>query len=251
MRLKVAFKDHVEAKLVRQRQEVRVRRIVRGPDGVDVVLLHQPELTLHDIPGHHAAELGMVFVAVDASEQDPLAVHLELGILDTDGAEAELHRGGLPRGADSGVVQPRQFCRPRLDAREPTLLPGGHFQPQFRDAHDGGSRLPCPARLYAEDAFAAAMVIVSVDEDVVEPLRRPRLQRHIPEDAGQPPHVLVFHIAGCRELRHLDCKHVPSRYQHTRGIEFVGEPAAACGAKQGAVQPHSSRRLYAVEADHG
>lgn len=147
---KIAFKNHVESQPVRQRKELGVRRVMRGPDGIDVVLLHQPQLGLHHIPRHRAAKPGMVLVAVYAAKQDPPAVHFELGVLDRDAPEAQLQRDSLAGGADSGVVEAWDFGGPRLHAGDLLLHPGGQFEAKFRNADDGVNRLPRAGHLNAE-----------------------------------------------------------------------------------------------------
>lgn len=70
VRFQVALKHNIKAELVRKRQELRMGRVVGRPDRVDIVLLHEPQFSLHHILGNYPAKARMVLVAVDAAQQD-------------------------------------------------------------------------------------------------------------------------------------------------------------------------------------
>jgi len=51
---------------------------VGRPDGIDVVLLHQPNVANHEISVHHMAPVGVVLMPVHPLDQDRLSVHKQL-----------------------------------------------------------------------------------------------------------------------------------------------------------------------------
>ncbi len=89
VRLDVAFVDHPQPVLVAQTQELGVRRVVGGADGVDVVPLHQLDVADHGGAVEGAAAVGVVLVPVDAAEQHGGAVDEEPSAVDLDGAKAD------------------------------------------------------------------------------------------------------------------------------------------------------------------
>src|SRR5690606_26049117 len=71
----------------------------------------------------------------------------------------------------------------------------------------------------------------------------------VAEDARQPPHVLVFQVAGGRPLVDADGQYVPPRPQIRPGVELGGQPAAGGEAQLVPVQPDLRVRFDALEAD--
>ena len=65
----VALVDHPQAELVAQVEKVGVRRVVAGAYGVDVVLLHEFDVTTHHFLGDRPTVFGVPFVAVDPAQQ--------------------------------------------------------------------------------------------------------------------------------------------------------------------------------------
>ena len=122
--LEVGLEDHPEAELVGQVEHAGVRRVVRGPDRVDVVALHERHVRAGVLLVEDAAAHGVGLVPVHAVEHHALAVDQEPVALDRHGAEAEPQRDGLAAGGTAGVgagrhrrvVELRQFRAPRLDA---------------------------------------------------------------------------------------------------------------------------------------
>ncbi len=120
VRLDVRLVDRVEAVAVAQVEPVRVVGVVRGADGVDVVLLHQAGVRLHRLARDHAAVQVVVLVAVDAVDQHRLAVHEQATVADLDGAEADAAGDALVPLLDDERVERRLLGRPeprRADAR--------------------------------------------------------------------------------------------------------------------------------------
>lgn len=60
--LEVGFGQDHEAEVVAHRVEARIVRVVRGPDGVDVVRLHHPQITVDGADIDRAAAFRIVIV---------------------------------------------------------------------------------------------------------------------------------------------------------------------------------------------
>ena len=113
--LDVALVDHPEAQLVEHRQDLRVRRVVAGADGVDAVPLHQQQVVAGVRRVVHPAELRMGLVPVHPAERDRRAVDQQLRVRDLHRAEPDPEPDLLAGGRDDGLVQPRGLGRPRID----------------------------------------------------------------------------------------------------------------------------------------
>ena len=239
VRLEVALGDHVQAVLVAELEEARVRRVVRRADRVDVVRLHQLDVAAHDVLGQRAAAVGVPLVAVDAAQQHAAAVDAQLAVLDGDGAEADPQRHGLALGPQLAVVEPRQLGAPRLDGPGRDRLPRGRVDAELRDDHARGD-----VGVDAQRAVGAR-----VHEQVADAAGRAGEQLDGAEQPRQPPHVLVLEVAAGGPLAHrhlelvLGLQQVPDR-------ELVHEPAPVRVAQLHAVQPRPQVRVGAAEAQH-
>ena len=89
MRLAVTLVHDVHAYGVAQLVPARTVGVVGQPDGIDVSLLHQAQVLQHQLLSHDAGAVGVVLVAVDATELDGAAVDEQLAA--TDGQLAEAH----------------------------------------------------------------------------------------------------------------------------------------------------------------
>ena len=98
VRLDVRLVDDVQAEPVAELEPVRVVRIVRRAHGVDVELLHQPHVPLHQLARDRAAARVVVLVPVDAGDQHGLAVDEQLAVanLDVAGSRARSRRSRRP-----------------------------------------------------------------------------------------------------------------------------------------------------------
>ncbi|MFM1944245.1 MAG: hypothetical protein RI897_3227 [Verrucomicrobiota bacterium] len=85
----IGFIDEVESVGVAEVVPFRVVGVVTGADCVDVVALHEEDVLEHGGTGDRVAGVGVHFVAVDAADNDGLAVEKELGVFDGDVAEAD------------------------------------------------------------------------------------------------------------------------------------------------------------------
>jgi len=113
VRLDVRLVDDVQAEPVAELEPVRVVRIVRRAHGVDVELLHQLHVPLHQLPGDRASACVIVLVPVDPGDQHGLAVDEQLTVANLDVPEAERRRDGLAVGAELERVQRRVLRRPQ------------------------------------------------------------------------------------------------------------------------------------------
>lgn len=140
----------------------------------------------HHVPGNHAAKARMVFVAVDAAQLDPPHDDFELHVLTGDAAETELQLHGFTGRADGGFIEPGHLRGPGFDGGDAEFGACGQFHIRFRNADDGGNRLPAPCHLNLEGSFAGGMIVSCMDEDVVNAIHQPCLQPDIAEEAGEP-----------------------------------------------------------------
>ena len=74
VRFEVRLVDHVEPEFVAQVKQHGVRRIVRHPNGIDVVPLHRQNIKPMGFGRHHTAGELIVIVAIDSTKQDRATV---------------------------------------------------------------------------------------------------------------------------------------------------------------------------------
>ena len=116
--LDVGLVDQVEAVAVAQVIPGRLVRIMAGAHGVDVVLLHHQDVLDHALDRDRLAAVGIDLVAVDALEEDALAVDEQVAVPDLDLAEADVDRDDLQdRSArvlerEEQLVEVRRLGRP-------------------------------------------------------------------------------------------------------------------------------------------
>ncbi|GAA3293923.1 hypothetical protein GCM10020295_17100 [Streptomyces cinereospinus] len=242
MGLQVALVDDPQAVRVAQVEEGRVRRVVRGADGVDVVPLHQQHVRAHGLDVQGAAAPGMPLVPVDALEQHRPAVDLDQAVLQGDGAEPDAQGDAFAPGGQDAVVQARGLRGPRLDGDRDRLA-GGDVDGQLRDGDPAGD-----VGVDAQGALAGAVVVGGVHEEVPHAVRGAVQQGDVTEDARQPPLVLVLQVRARRPLVHPDGEDVAGRPQQVPDRELVRQAGALELAEFRAVQPDAGARLDAVEA---
>ena len=93
MSLEIGFIHHIQTILITQIIYIRIIRIMAGPDGIEVELLHQSEVRLHFSPRYAlAAEFTMVMpvhaIKLDRHTVDKQLLILYLNIAETDPAAA-------------------------------------------------------------------------------------------------------------------------------------------------------------------
>ena len=190
VRLQVALVDHPHAQLVAELQKARVRRVVAGAYGIDVVLLHQQQIGAHHLLGQRAAVVRMPLVPVDALQDDAPAVHGQEAAGDRHGTEPDRDLHPLALGGEHAAVQPGHLGRPGLDGVD-VVRPGRRHVGQAQLRHGQPRR---HRGVHAQDPASGGVVVVGVHEEVVQPAGRPGEQGDVAEYAGQPPHVLVLQV---------------------------------------------------------
>lgn len=243
--LQVALVDDPQPVLVAEGEEGGVRRIVGGADGVDVVGLQQLDVAAHGFEVERAAVLRVPLVPVDALEEDRRAVDLDEAVRQLHGTEADAQRHPLTGRRELAVVQARRLGRPRLDG-DGHRLPGGRVNTQLRHGDP-----PLHVTVDAERAEAGGVVVRGVREEVPGAADGAVQERHVAEDAGQPPLVLVLQVGARGPLVHADREHVAGGGEEVADLELVRQPAPLELAELRAVQPHLRAGLHPVEADHG
>ena len=122
----------------------------------------------------------------------------------------------------------------------------GAGEAQFRYRHRGR-----PVGVHPQGAGAAGRVVVGVDEEIPDRAGPFADERHAPEDAGQPPHVLVLEVGSGRPLVHAHRDHVAAGPDEVRDVELADEPAALAVTDGSPVDEHGEARVHPVETDHG
>lgn len=222
MCLHVALVDDPQAVGVAQVEERGVGRIVAGADGVDVVALHEFDVGDGELAGHDPSGIRVELMAVDAPEDDTAAVDLELAVLDGDGAEADAYGDAFGVGVDLALVQPGFLGAPRRHVRDLGRPPGG----QIGDAQLGDGDPDAAVGVETQRAARGEMVVIGVDGEVPYPAGGAGEQGDVTEDAGQPPHVLVFQVAAGGPLVDAYGEQIAARSQQRADIELRGQPAA-------------------------
>ena len=137
VRLDIGLIVDVQSVLVAELVETAALGIMGQTDGIDVVLLHQLQVTADQVLGDIVAGKGIVLVGIDALELDGLAVDVEehvgtalgrelSGGLDLELSEAHvighgLHRLSVSIDGHGQPVQVRMLGRPGPDVRDTAL----------------------------------------------------------------------------------------------------------------------------------
>ncbi|GJC92965.1 hypothetical protein ColKHC_01791 [Colletotrichum higginsianum] len=116
--LEVGLVHDPQAELVGELKEARVGRIVRAPQRVDVVVLHDEQVALGVLEGHGAAELGVVLVSVDAPDADGHAVDRDEAVLELHLAEADVLVDRVRAERDVDAVEVGGLGRPLVGVRD-------------------------------------------------------------------------------------------------------------------------------------
>ena len=125
--LDIGFVQDVEAVLVGQVVPLGHVGIMAGANGVDVVLLHQPDVRDHHLARDHLAKIGIELVAVHAFDHQLLAVEQNLIALDLRLPEADAPRDHFEDAAlrvlqrENQLVEIRRLGGPFLRALDGLL----------------------------------------------------------------------------------------------------------------------------------
>ena len=206
--LDVRLIDDVEPVAVAEIEPVGVVGVMRGAHGVDVRLLHELRIGLHQLTRDDASAAVVVIVSIDTADQKRPVIQEEAAIADLHRAEADVARRRLGPVAQNELVEPRLLSRPESRRAETRLEPAG--EPLSEDdaaerIEQGGLEGPA-LRVDREHPVG-----VAAGKHVSD--RPRRAQRHVPRDARVPPLVLILDEAGVGPA-------------HDDGYELVS-PAAA------------------------
>ena len=268
----VTFTEHIQTVLVAQFVEDRGVRIVAGTDGVDVVALHLQDVVPDRFHGDRSAQIRVEFVTVHAPDHDAGAIDQQLTFLDLDGAETEGQRFIFDRLASGSAefhshrVEVRRFCGPAVDFFQVRLHAdfclgfarfrldrGGHSLDgnavRIEDLHICLDPVQIAVFGAADLQIGRELAIgFGMNENIGE-VRRIRNchDGDIPEDAGEPPHILVFQIGAVAPLHDLDRDPVDTDVGDVRDVKFCGQTAALAHAGKLTVDPHVEEGIHAVE----
>ena len=246
MGFQVTLVDDQQPVLVAQVAEARVGRVVAGPHGVDVVPFHQHHVRPHGGLVQRAAGLGVPLVPVHAAELHGPAVEPDLAAGHLDAAEADPEADLAGRAGQGRGVQPGPLVGPGLDGGDVVVRAGGDaIQAEFGDRQGGRD-----ISLDAQQARAGVRVVVGMGEEVPDRTRRLAEHAHAAEDAGQPPHVLVFQVRPGRPLVHADRDDIVAGPDQRGDVELPHEPAAHAVAGGGPVDEQREAGVHALETDH-
>ncbi len=273
--LDVRLVDDVEAVEVAELVPLGVVRVVRGADGVHVVLLHQLDVADHQRAIEVVAGVGAVLVAVDALEERRLPVDQDARVPDLDLAEADPRRDHLdhparavlerqPCGVEIGRVgRPFERRAHRHQELRRHLLAGRHVDLlRHRGAHglsgrieqlerDAGSGARGPEVAHGDRSVERAVLVRQVEGAAVLEIAdvdgRPAPEEDVAEDAAQPEHVLVLEERAVAPPVDLDGERVRTRPDEASDVEFRRRAAVLAVADARAVDPEVECRVDARE----
>ena len=87
--LDIRLVDNVQAQLIRHLVEIGVIGIVRGPDGIEIILFHQSQILEDFIEADGLSTCGTMIVSIHSLNQQGLAVDQKLSVGDFDVAESD------------------------------------------------------------------------------------------------------------------------------------------------------------------
>ena len=269
VRLDVRLVDDVEAQPVTEVEPVGVVGVVRAADGVEVRLLDQARIRLHqlacDCPSTHI----VVVVPVDAVDPHGLPVDEQARIACLDASEPHAAGNALPvRGApqaDDERVERRVLRRPtarRADRQAERVTRGAPLERRGQDRapvrieqarldrRDVGVQALHP-RVDRERPVAVVVVELPAGEHVGDVRRPGRVEEHLAGDARVPPLVLVLHEArvGPADDRRQDPIR-PQRVDETREVELRGGSRVLGQPDRVAVHQDVEHPLDAPEVEH-
>ena len=279
VRFDVGFVHDVEAVLVAQLVPPGLRRVVRRADGVDVRLLHQPDVGQHRFFVDRVAVHRVVLVAVHPADEDGDAVDAEKPARDLHPPEADPRRDDLDRASvlvldrQQEAVEARRFRGPALDARDHLAMREADVPAAAdneRDArgrrHDGSpvradqvhdERVPpgrpvvVPAHVgrHLQDAVREAGVEARGRLEIAEVHAGCREQVDAAEDPAQAPEVLALQVAAVAVAVDLHGQLVGPGSKEAGHVELGRRAAVLAVTHRLAVHPEVEGRGHAREVD--
>ena len=271
----VGFVEQVNAVAITKIVPGLLIRIMGAADGIDVELLHQLNVALHESRRDRLAAVRINFVSVRALDQNALSVHEQIAVANFNFPEADVARNDLQRLSRSiferekKFVQVRRLRRPlqrignfrgnrRLSAAAVRVhihfdvRPGNGFPARIEQCTFHRDRSGFGACVLHRDRKSQSRILVvrvevglCLEIANVQLWRRPEI--NIAENSAHPPHVLVFEIGSVAppEIFHGD--EVLPRLQVFGDVKFHRRAAVLAHADFFAVDPEIEKRIHAVE----
>ena len=269
VRLDVRLVDDVEAQPVAQVEPVRVVRVVGAADRVEVELLHQPRIRLHQLARDGPASRIVVVMAVDAVDRNRPSVDEQAPLARLDAAKADVARDALAvpgtSKADDERVEGGVLCRPaawRADRQAQRVAgragierrrqdrPASRIEQARLDRRDVGVRARHP-RVDRERPVPVVVLEFSPGEQVGDVGLPGRIEQHLAGNARMPPLVLVLDEARVGPAD--DCRQDLIR---PRGVDEVGDVELGRGSRvlgephRPSVDDHVEHPFDAAEMQH-
>ena len=289
MGLQIGLRKHIQPIFIADPVEGGIVGVVGGPDGVDVVPLHQKNIFEDGIGRHRASEFAVELVAVHAPDHDFLSVDEEISVLQLHAPETDFQRHGL-KNISPGIFQCngqriefRSFRTPaehifhfggkgdhRLRFRlEIEILHQRRFK-QFLVGMSGhGDRQSgrikqlrlhrslrrlhgkvADRQIHRQQSVFILFIECRLCEHIIQRGQRKSGKGHLPENSAEPPHVLILQITPIRPLNHLNGDPVGSHADVFGNIEFGNHPASLAHPGQGAVDPDIEERIHSAEGQN-
>ena len=276
VRFDVGLIDHVKPVLVCQLVPLGPHRVVAVADGVDVVLLHEPEVLHHRLAGDVVAHLGVVPVPIYTPKEHRLAVgeHPVVRLLNL--AEANVrppHFYDLPvpvpqrqeqraerRRLGGPLVRilngPRQDERRRVGHRLRFAREGAHAVGAVGREElglNGVCALDSPEMGEVHVHLKLSVLVLGVEvgthEEVADVLRPGRPQKPVAVEPREAPHVLVLQAAAVAEAVNLRGHDVVPHLQVLGHLEDSQGARALAVAHLLAIDPEKERRVGPFELE--
>ncbi|GJC98785.1 hypothetical protein ColKHC_07611 [Colletotrichum higginsianum] len=257
--LEIGLVEDPDAELVSQVVQARVVDVVGGADAVDVEMLHQQQVVLEELIGHGAARVRVMLVAVDAAELDWVTIDAEDALDELGATEADALDQAAVFEVEHEGVQVGSLGSPLvrvLDADVEAVV-------AVKDLHVLSDKLAVGVEELHVDVGAAlqldvdpegGVLVVVIKESVDVVVDRMELgkgvQVDVPEDAAEPPLVLVLEVGAVAPLVDLDGEHVVlADFDEVRDVELAGVAGALGVADLLAVDPDGEGGINTLEAE--
>ena len=258
--LHVGLGNQVEAVFVAHAGKQRRIGIVAGPNGVDVVMLHQNQVAQHLLLPHGAAQNGVGVVAVDALELDGLAVELyhavfHANVPKADGLAERLAVVAQNQSVQIGILRAPEGDVVQVDFKAVAVGPAvvdavSSGIVQVIVGMMAGSRvLSAVFQLHANPRAGAVRRQLGVNEVIPQVATLPAQDVHIPEDAAHAEFVLILKIAAVAPLQHQHVDPVLTRVDEFGDLKLAGGMGNLAVAHEGSVDPQIETGIHALEHD--
>ena len=260
MAFDIRLVQNIEAVQVAQFVPARIVRIVAGTDRVEIGLLDHADVSLHPVERERPAPPGIVLMAVHAVEAERFAVEQERpgtdfkgGETGAVGAHVENRFAALQDHPDR--IEHRQLGAPQLDGGQRDLRDfirrNRHGEVAVaRSAHAQLDRQPggiAAVHDFGPDGFRGGG---SCQPHIGQILPLGRIKRHIAENAGKSPEILILQIAAAAILVHFDRDQVFTGPDETGHVEFGRTHRIFAVTGESAVHPDPERALHRAEVKH-